>query len=300
MVGHHKDSVMKRTRVTVAVVVAVILMNHPPAEAAQTAQSQTESTASEPNYIQDPAEYHAYITALHSPDPLEKGPALEAFAKQYPQSPLLIDALGQAVAAYRFIGNAAKMAEVLKRILEPIPSDLRDLAVTVAADRVEAELSQNPVEGCSDAQTGLQRLPGWQKPEGITDSSFVKIRKLMSEIFFGAAGLCALKKKDYVSARGFYENAFQVDPTNVRDLWQLSVADLEMNSIDVNGLWYCAKAINLVRDYDQKYAASAVNPMTRYCKSKYEKYHGSEDGWDQIVRKAARENAPPSPAVAKK
>src|SRR5262252_2340352 len=100
---------MKRVRLTAAVVVvAVILMNQRPVEGAQTAQNQTGSTASEPDYIQDPAEYHAYMAALNSRDPWERGPALEAFANQYPQSPVLIDALGQAVVAYESIGNKAK------------------------------------------------------------------------------------------------------------------------------------------------------------------------------------------------
>jgi tetratricopeptide (TPR) repeat protein len=291
---------MKRARVTVAVVVAVILMNQQPAQAAQTAQRQTVSTAPQPNDFQDPTEYNAYMTALNS-DPWRKGPAMEAFAKQYPQSRLLTDALEQAMAAYQYIGKQDKTAELLKRILEPMPSNVRELAVTVALDRMKWE-TENFTEGCSDsdAQTGLQQLPGWPKPEGITDSNFVKIRKLMSHIFYGAAGFCALKNKDYASARVFYEKAFQLDPTNMPGVWQLAIADLEMNPIDVNGLWYCAKAINLLQDLKQK-DPSAVNLMARYCKTKYEKYHGSEDGWDQIVRAAAKGNAPPSAhPVAKK
>jgi tetratricopeptide (TPR) repeat protein len=291
---------MKKARVAASVVVAVILMNQRPVAGAQTAQSQTGSTACASD-IQDPAECHAYMTALNSRDPWQKGPAMEAFANQYPRSLVLIDALEQAVVAYESIFNKAKTAELLNRIFAPMPSNVRDLVVTVAMDRLELEESKSPGEGCSDAQTGLQQLPDWPKPEGITDSSFVKIRKLMSDIFNGTAGLCAFKKKDYVSARAFYEKAFQLDPTNMRDVWQFAAADLEMNPIDVNGLWYCAKAINLAEEQNQKTGAVSANEMAGYCKAKYEKYHGSLDGWDGIVRAAAKENAPPSPhPVAKK
>jgi hypothetical protein len=220
---------------------------------------------------------------------------MEAFAEQYPQSTMLIDALEQAVVAYNSIHNKDKTAEVLKRILEPMPSDVRDLAVTVALDRVELEQGKNPIEHCSDAQIGLHQLPDWPRPEGLSDSNFVKIRKAVSGIFYSTAGLCALEKKDYVTARGFYEKALQLDPTNALVVWQLAIADLEMNPIDVNGLWYCAKAINLTQYQNQKTGAVAVDEMAPYCKKRYEKYHGSLDGWNELVRAAAKGSAPPSP-----
>src|ERR1700719_2212892 len=51
--------------------------------------------------IKDPAEYNAYITALNTQDPAQKGAAMEAFIAQYPASVVRSDAMEQAMSAYQ-------------------------------------------------------------------------------------------------------------------------------------------------------------------------------------------------------
>jgi tetratricopeptide (TPR) repeat protein len=280
-------------RALIAAMVAVILMGQQLSEAAQTERSQKGNTASNPGDI-PPAEYNAYKAALEVHAPGGTGVAMEAFVKQYPQSLLLIDALEQAARSYQSIHNQNKMRELLNRILLPMPSNLRELAVTVVLARDESYLTNRPMkeEACGYAQTGLQQMPGWAKPEGVTDSDFAKMRNLMADIFYGAVGYCAFNSKDYAHARDSYEKALQLDPTNVPDVWQLAIADLEMKPIDVNGLWYCAKAIILEKN------EPALNFMPRYCMTQYKKHGGSEAGWDQIVKAVAKGDALPVSSIA--
>jgi len=112
----------------------------------------------------------------------------------------------------------------------------------------------------------------------------------MGNIFNGGYAFCALQKKDYATAQKFYEAAFQSDPTQLQDVYQLAVADLEANPVVPAGLWYCGKAIALAREQNSPQAA---NGMSAYCKAKYTKYHGSEDGWDAILTQAGTQAAPP-------
>jgi tetratricopeptide (TPR) repeat protein len=174
-------------------------------------------------------------------------------------------------------------------------NNIRALAIITAIDRntatqggpqAQAALS----EGCASAQTGIQQLPTWQKPQDMPDADFEKLKTQMADIFNGAAGFCALQKKDYTGARPYYEKAFQIDPTNLQDLYQLSVASLEVNPLDVNGLWYCSKAIQLAQGQNN---AQAVQGMVTYCKSKYKKFHGAEEGWDQLLASTATETKLP-------
>jgi tetratricopeptide (TPR) repeat protein len=213
--------------------------------------------------------------------------------KLYPQSIVMMDALEQAMAAYQGAGNASKVEDLAKHILQLTPDNMRALAIVTALDRAKAAGGDKAAlkETCTSAQTGLQQLPTWQRPEGITDSDFEKLRNQMADIFYGASGFCALQNKEFTKARAFYEKTFQIDPTNLQDVYQLAVAGLEMNPIDVNGLWYCGKAIHLAQQLNN---TQAVNGMTTYCKLKYRKYHGGEDGWDQALAVAATENALPT------
>ena len=291
---------MKKVLVTVLLAFATVAIAQQPTQPTQPAQpGQTTAQPSQANTpvqqktIKDPAEYNAYITALNTQDPAQKGAAMEAFVKQYPQSVVLIDALEQAMAAYQQIGNTNKVLELARRILQLNPNNIRALAIVVAIDRnLATQGNQDALkEMCTDAQTGLTQLPSWQKPPDVSEADFEKLKTQMGDIFNGASGFCALQGKNYPQARDFYTKAFQIDPTNLQDVYQLAVADLEMNPIDLSGLWYCSKAIALAQKQNN---TQAVQGMVAYCKAKYKRYHGGDDGWDQFVASTATETALPT------
>jgi len=87
-----------------------------------------------------------------------------------------------------------------------------------------------------------------------------------------------------------------MDPTNVQDTYQLAVADLESSPLDAGGFWYCARAVHLAQSAAIPQDATS---MVAYCKGKYVKFHGADDGWDAIVTSGAAEDAPP-PDFAKR
>jgi hypothetical protein len=111
----------------------------------------------------------------------------------------------------------------------------------------------------------------------------------MSGIFNGACGFSALQTKDYASAQKFYKESLRIDPTNMQDTYQLSIAQLETNPIDIQGLWYGAKAIQLAGSNTQ-----AANGISVYVKAKYKKYHGKNDDFSQFAAAVAGQNAPPA------
>jgi hypothetical protein len=297
---------MKKVLVTVLLAFATLAIAQQPTQPTQTGQQPSQppatgqpsaTTPASQKVIKDPAEYNAYITALNTQDPNQKAAAMEAFVKQYPQSVVLVDALEQAMAAYQQAGNQAKVEEMANRILQLNPNNIRALAIITFLKRTQATATTNPQqaqalagEAAGDAQKGLQALPTWQKPEGMSDPEFEKLKNQMAEIFNGAAGFGALQSKNYPVARDFYLKSIQVDPSNMQDVYQLAIASLEMNPMDINGFWYCAKAINLAQTQNNARAAQGI---AQYCKAKYHNYHGGDDGWDQVLAAGAQGTAPP-------
>lgn len=246
--------------------------------------------------IRDPVEYHAYVTALNIKDPGEKGAAMEAFARNYPNSVAYVDAMEQAMAAYQQAGNQAKVLATGRHILATRPHNVRAQAILVAIDRTIAanggpEAQNAMKEACPYAIRGIEELARWQRPENMTEADFEKLLNQVTDIFYGAAGFCSLQNKDYNNARTYLEKAVKTDISNFQNVYQLSVADLEMEPLDSNGFWYCGKAINVA---ERQGNTQAVSNMAVYCKTKYNRYHGSEDGWDGIVSRSATENAPPA------
>ena len=260
---------------------------------AQTQNPQPAQAASQ-KVIKDPAEYNAYIAALNTPDPGAKGAAFEAFISQYPGSVVKLDALEQAMAAYQAANNQEKVEAAAKRLLEMSPDNVRALAIITVLDRFHATQGNSAAlqQGCAYAQKGLQALPAWPKPEGTSDSDFDKLRNQMSDIFYGAAGFCALQAKDYATARGNYLKSFQIDSANMQDIYQLGVACSLMDPMDVNGFWYLAKSISIATAQNNAQAAQGI---ATYAKAQYRRYHGSEDGWDPFVVAAGTQAAPPVP-----
>lgn len=236
--------------------------------------------------IRDPAEYSAYTAAINMRDPARKADALEAFVRLYPDSVVKIDALEHAMAAYQQSGNTAKLEETAKRVLALQPNSVRALAIITYLGRSNG--AERDV--CGNAQKGLQEMQRWQDPEGIPEVESHKLRVQMAAIFNGAAGFCALQAKNYAAARDYYVKALQANPNNMVDSYQLGITDLEMNPMDANGFWYIAKAMNLAQAQGNNDASQG---MESYAKTKYSKYHGGESGWDQIVKQAAGQSAPP-------
>jgi len=241
--------------------------------------------------IKDPTEYNAYIAALNTQDPAQKAAAMEAFVTQYPGSVVKIDALEQAMAAYQQAGDRDKLASTANRILQLEPGNIRALAIVTFLNRGLASQGDAKAlaEAGADAEKGLKSLPGWQKPEGMSDADFEKLRKQMTAIFQGTAGFAALQAKDYAAARDHYMKSLENDPTSLQDVYQLAVRELEMKPLDPNGFWYVAKAFQLSQGN-----AAGQKSIEAYGKAKYRRYHGGEDGWDQLIAAAAKQPERPS------
>jgi len=241
--------------------------------------------------IKDQAEYNDYISALNMTDSAAKAAAMETFAGKYPASVVRVEALEQAMAAYQDAKNLQKVEQIASHLLEIDPGNIRALAVATSFARSEAS-SGNAVklkETCANSQKGIQALPNWPRPEGASEAEFVTVRDQMAEVFYGAAGFCALQDKDYDSAIASYLKAMKIDPNDLQNTFQLSIAELEQNPLDPVGFWYCGKAINTALSERND---TAVQSVTGYCKAKYHNYHGSNDGWDKIVADSRGEVAP--------
>jgi tetratricopeptide (TPR) repeat protein len=256
--------------------------------------------AQQPKQIKDPTEYSAYMTAFSTQDPAAKAAAMDAFVAQYPNSVVKIDALEQAMAAYQqaqIQAVASQQAQIQAKVIEKArqilaleANNMRALAIVTAIDRAKATEGDTAAlkEGCGYAQTGLQQLPSW-KSEGMPEADFAKLRTALAQVFNGAAGFCALQNKDYTGARANYLKAIQNDPNNLQDTYQLAIAYLETDPVDLRGFWYGAKSLSLAGNN-----AATVNAIAPYIKGKYKKYHGKVDDWDRFAATAASQTAPPA------
>jgi tetratricopeptide (TPR) repeat protein len=256
---------------------------------AATAQTQPAQTStSQPQQkkeIKDPAEYNAYVGAAQQTDPAAKISGLEAFLTQYPNSVMKEDALELLMGTYQQAGNQAKVIDAANRLLTVNPDNTRALVLLAYNERA----AQKWADAKQHAERGLQALAKMPKADGVSDADFAKQKSQLSGLLNSVAGFSALQLKDYASAQKYLRPAVEADPNNVENVYPLALSYLTATpSDDVNGLFFIARAANLVSDPKGK------DSIVKFGHNRYVKYHGSEQGWDDLLAQAKTTPVPPA------
>jgi hypothetical protein len=262
----------------------------PPAQQPGAADQPGSNVPTNQKTIKDPAEYNAYITALNMTDQAQKGAAMEAFVAQYPNSVVKIDALEQAMGAYQQSGNQQKVQQLASQILQLEPNNVRALAITVFLERGQITSAATASKPRTDAEHCLSELPNWKQPDGVTPDDYEKMKAQMTNICAGTAAFAALQQQDYAATQKYNEMVLKANPNDLGANYQTAIALLESKPQNLVGFWYGAKALALAQAQSNQ---AAVNQMSPYVTSRYKKYHGSLDDWQQRVTAAASQTAPP-------
>jgi len=251
--------------------------------AGQTSSAQP-APAPQKKEIKDPAEYNAYVGAVQQADPNAKISGLEAFLTQYPNSVMKEDALEILMGTYQQKGDATKMGDTAQRLLQLNPNNVRALALLCYTERVQAQGNVNPQQNLQlaeqNCQKGLAALQNFAKPDGMSEQDYQNLKKQMAGIFNAGCGIAALQKKDFPTATKSLRVAVEATPTDFSIVYPLALAYLQSNPQDVvNGSWFAARAVAL--------APAQMQPqIEKYGKSQYTKYHGSDQGWSDILAQA--------------
>src|SRR5271156_2156289 len=256
-----------------------------------TTQPQTQTAApaqaqpQQKKEIKDPAEYNAYVGAAQSKDPSAQISGLEAFLNQYPNSVMKEDALELLMGAYQQTGNQAKVMDAANRLLSANPNNVRALALLAYNERA----AQKWADAKTHAERGLQALTTMVKPDGVSDSDLQKQKTQLGALLDSVAGFSALQLKDNATAEKDLRAAVEADPNNVENVYPLALASLTATpEDDVNGLFFIARAVNLVKD------PAGKAQITKFGHSKYVKYHGSDEGWNELLALTATTTLPPA------
>jgi len=263
-----------------------------PSTGTQPAQGAASAPPQQKKEIKDPAEYNAYVGAVQQTDPKAKISGVEAFLTQYPNSVMKEDALELLMGAYQQTGDVAKTLDAAQRLLQVNPNNYRALALLTYMKRQAAEAGTTPQQNLADAaqygSKGLDALKVATKPDGMSDADFDKLKKQLGSIFNGAVGINALQSKNYPQAQQSLRAAVESDPTDLRNVYPLALADLTgtpPNSVE--GLFFIARAAALAA------GSPGQAQIEAYGKNKYTVYHGSDQGWTDVLASAKTNPMPP-------
>jgi hypothetical protein len=253
--------------------------------------------------IKDPSEYNAYMSASQQQNPQQKAAAFEQFLTQYPNTVVKEEALEQLMASYQAAGDAQKMQDAANRLLQANPNNIRALALLTYFYRFQGQGATNPADAQrlmgqagQLAQRGMQAAQQ-PKPAGVPDADWKKLTDSVSLIFQGALGLNALQQKDYPTAQKNLLAVVQAQgpQATLQDVYPLAqayiLADPKMNDPQqaVNGLWFAARSAAMAQPAGPQVAKS-INDFGLFY---YKRYHGGDDGWQQLIQQAGQSPLPP-------
>ncbi len=282
---------MKKSLVTLLLVVfaAVAVAQQAPADQ-QAAQGAAQTSSQK--VFKDQAESNAFYAAYNTADPAAKATALESFLQSYPNSIAKQDALELLLKTYQQLGNAGKMQDAAQRLLQVDSHNLTALVVLTYLDQTQGQQTNNLqllAQAAQYGQQGLQALQTAKVPEGVKPEDWEKQKKQYSTIYETAIAINALATKDYPTAQKAYTTLVAANPNDINSVYSLAQSELEQKPIVVDGLFWGARAVALA----QQAAPQAVPQIQKYVHYKYVRYHGTEQGFNELLQAAATQPALP-------
>src|SRR3569833_2492611 len=285
---------MKKSLVTLLLVFATVAVAQQAPADPQAAQNAGQQSASSQKSFKDPAESNAFYAAYNTQDPAARATALESFLQSYPNAIAKQDALEILLKTYQQLNNPQKMQDTAKNLLQVDAHNLTALAVLTYLNLSQGQQSNNlPMlaQASQYGQTGLQAIQTAKAPEGVPAPDWEKQKKTFSMIFENAIGINGLATKDYPTAQKALTAVVGIQPDDVNSVFSLAQSELEQKPIVVDGLFWGARAVGLAQ---QKGApAQAIDQIQKYVRYKYIRYHGTEQGFPELLQAAAQTPALP-------
>jgi tetratricopeptide (TPR) repeat protein len=240
------------------------------------------------------AEFDLYTAITKENDPKAKLQKLQQWEKDFPDSAFAKNRRTILMTTYYQLQQPAQAIDEAKKILSDDPKDFGALYITVTLTQSAA--GQNPTPAVLDngekAATALLSVN--DPPATMTPQQWATQKPQVQNLAHVTLAWIALQRKDLPAAEGEYQKSLQIDPNNGTIDYQLATAIYsEKNPAKTpTALFYFARAAT----YEGQ---GALNPDGRktvmaYVQKAYKGYHGSDEGFNNLVAAAKASPTPPA------
>jgi hypothetical protein len=249
----------------------------------------------------DPAEYDLYKPITQTQDPKSWLESLDKWSKQYPQSELADIRRQLYLEAYRQLNWPRDAFNAAVEVLRDNPNNLFALSTIVGGIYQLAPASPTDLDIAERATTTIiQNLDGvYQKenrPSEMTDADAAKAKPEMSLFALKTAGWISWTRKDYARAEVQLSRSLELDPKQGQVCYWLADSMLEQNKTNPAkqpvALYYFARAASY--DGAGSLPLSDRKSLTAYLNTAYVKYHGSDEGFAELLLSAKSSAAAPA------
>jgi tetratricopeptide (TPR) repeat protein len=269
------------------VLVAAVLLSP-----AWMAGQQQPAQATQPTY-KDPGEYTLYDSILKDTTPKTRLEKLQQWEAKYPSTNFTKQRKQLLLDTYVKLNQPKEAVAAAQQILADNPKDFTSLYYTMYFTRALAGANPQPAvldQGQKATAAILANID--TPPPNVTEDQWKGARKGVETLAHSTSGWIAMQRKNWAAAEGEFQKTLQMDPNSGEvDYFMGTVIASEKKPERMSeALFYFARAAG----YE---GAGALAPAGRqqvldYVKRAYKGYHGSDDGFNDLMAAAKAQAAP--------
>jgi tetratricopeptide (TPR) repeat protein len=256
--------------------------------------AQDKPAAAQPQY-KDPAEFTLYDSILKDTNPKTRLDKLQEWQTKYPTTDFAKTRKQIFLDTYVKLNQPKDAVEEAKQILADDPKDFWSLYYTmsltraVAGDKPTPEVL-DPGEKATNALLANIDTP----PPGVTDAQWKDARTPVQALAHSTLGWIAMQRKTWDSAEGEFQKSLQLDPNNAEvDYFMGTVIAGEKNPQKMPvELFYFARAATY--EGTGSLAPAGRQQVLTFVTKAYKGYHGSDEGFNDLMAAAKSQGAPPA------
>ncbi len=253
---------------------------------------QDKPAAAQPQY-KDPAEYTLYSAILADTNPKTKLDKLQEWQTKYPTTDFETPRKQLFLNTYVQLNQPKDAVAEAQKILADNPKDFTSLYYTMLYTRALAGNNPTPdvlSQGEKAAAAILANID--TPPPTVTADKWKEARTPFETLGHTTLGWIAMQRKTWDAAEGEFQKSLQLDPNNGEvDFFMGTVIVSEKNPQKMSaGLFYFARAATY--EGTGGLAPAGRQQALAYVQRAYKGYHGSDEGFNDLLAAAKAGAAP--------
>jgi tetratricopeptide (TPR) repeat protein len=252
------------------------------------------STAPQKNW-KDRAEYDLYVAIGSDQNPKTRLEKLQQWEKQYPMTEWIKERRTLFLTTYAGMNDGKNAVETAKQILADDPKDFTALYYTMLFTQglYAANQSQDVLDqGEKAAQSILSGID--TPPAGVMPEQWAKLRPDIEQVAHKNLGYIAMQRKNWESAEAEFQKVLMMNPNDAQvDYWMGTViaSEKKLDKLPA-AMFYFARAATI--QGPTALAPDAQKTAMTYVQKQYKNFHGSDEGFNDLVAAAKANPMPPA------
>ena len=258
-------------------------------------QAAAPSSAAPQKNWKDRAEYDLYVSIGQDTNPKTRLEKLQQWEKQYPMTEWGKERRTALLTTYAALNDGKNATETAKQILADDPKDFTSSYYVMLFTQPLYGQSQTPAileDGEKAAKAILESID--TPPAGVAADQWAKLRPDVEVLAHNNLGFIAMQRKNWDAAEAELQKVLTMTPNNATADYQLGTVIASEKKLDKlpAAMFYFTRAATLQ-------GQGALTPegqkaaMT-YVQKQYKNFHGSDEGFNDLVAAAKANPAPPA------